>query len=95
MSMDEVKRFAADLNANWSLRSDAEKFEANSGRGKPPLARAVVFAAKKGYAFTLAEAAEFAKAQGTRLGLPVDDADLEAERFPHAGGVLGIITGDF
>lgn len=95
MSMDEVKRFADDLNADWSLRSDAEKFEANANRSKPPLARAVAFASKKGYAFTLAEGKEFAKAQGARLGLPVDDSDLEAERFPHAGGILGIITGDF
>lgn len=96
MSTSEIERLAANLNANWALRSDAEKFEANANQAVTPLGRLVLFASRRGYSFTLDEAKAFAKAQGERLGLTVTDADLERLRgFPHAGGVLGIITGDF
>ena len=94
--MSEIERFAADLNADWSLRDDAEKYEASANQSKTPLARAAAFAATKGYGFTLDEAKTFAKAKAEELGLSVTDADLErVDRFPHAGGVLGILTGDF
>ncbi len=94
--MSELERYAADLNADWSLRADAEKYEASANQAKTPLARAVAFASTKGYDFTLDEAKAFAKAKGTELGLSVTDEDLErVDRFPHAGGVLGILTGDF
>ncbi len=96
MSLSEVERFAAALNADSALRADAEKYEANASRDKTPLARAAAFAARKGYSFTIDEAKEFAKTRGEALGLPVTDADLDRVKgFPHAGGILGILTGDF
>lgn len=96
MSQSEVKRFADDLNKDWALRADAEKYEANANQDKTPLARAVTFAAHKGYRFTLDEAKDYAKAKGAELGLSVTDENLDLVRgFPHAGGILGIITGDF
>jgi hypothetical protein len=96
MSISEVDRFADDLNANWAFRADAEKYEANANQDKTPLARAVAFAARKGYSFTIDEAKEYVKAKGEELGLSVTDADLDLVRgFPYAGGILGIITGDF
>lgn len=96
MSISEVSRFADDLNANWAFRAEAEKFEANANQDKAPLARAVDFAARKGYSFTIDEAKEYAKAKGEELGLSVTDADLDLiSGFPYAGGILGIITGDF
>ena len=96
MSMSEVKRYADALNADWGLRGDAEKYEVSASRKKTLLERAVAFAAAKGYDFTLEEAKKFAKAKGVELNIRVTDADLERfDRFPHAGGLLGIITGDF
>ena len=96
MSLTEVARYAAALNANWSLRSDAEKYEANANQSKTPLERTVAFAASKGYDFTLDEAKDFAKTKAKQLGLSVTDYDLElVTGFPHAGGILGILTGDF
>jgi len=96
MSISEVGRFADDLNANWAFRADAEKYEANANQDKTPLARVVAFAARKGYSFTIDEAKEYVKAKGEELGLSVTDADLDLVRgFPYAGGILGIITGDF
>ena len=96
MSMSEVKRFADDLNARWSLRGDAEKYEADADSDITPLARAVAFAEGAGYSFTIDEAKDYAKEMGENLGLSVTDADLDRVRgFPHAGGILGIITGDF
>jgi hypothetical protein len=96
MSISEVDRFADDLNANWAFRADAEKYEANASQDKTPLARVVAFAARKGYSFTIDEAKEYVKAKGEELGLSVTDADLDLVRgFPYAGGILGIITGDF
>ena len=96
MSISEVDRFADDLNANWAFRADAERYEADANQNQTPLARAVAFAARKGYSFTIDEAKEYAKAKGEELGLSVTDADLDLVRgFPYAGGILGIITGDF
>ena len=97
MSISEVDRFADDLNANWAFRADAEKYEANANQDKTPLARVVAFAVRKGYSFTIDEAKEYVKAKGEEeLGLYVTDSDLDLVRgFPYAGGILGIITGDF
>jgi hypothetical protein len=96
MSISEVGRFADDLNTNWVFRADAERYEANANQDQTPLARAVAFAARKGYSFTIDEAREYAKTKGEELGLSLTDADLDLVRgFPHAGGILGIITGDY
>ncbi len=96
MSMSEVGRFAADLNGNWKLRADAEQFEARSNQNVPPLARAVAFAARKGYSFTFDEARDYAKAKGEEIGQSLSDGDFDrVAGFPCAGGVLGMITGDF
>ena len=96
MSMSEVKRFADALNANWALRAEAEKYEADANPDETPLARAVAFAGREGYSFTIDEAREYAKEMGEELGLSVSDSDLDrVTGFPYAGGILGIITGDF
>jgi hypothetical protein len=56
----------------------------------------IAFAAGRGYRFSLDEVREYAKAKGGELGFAIADADLDRVRgFPCAGGVLGIITGDF
>jgi len=96
MSISEVGRFADDLNANWAFRADAEKYEANANQDKTPLARVVAFAARKGYSFTIDEAKEYVKAKGEERGLPATAAAPHLARGPpSAGGILGIITGDF
>jgi len=96
MSISEVERFADDLNDNWAFRAEAEKYEANANQNKTPLVRVAAFAARKGYRFTVDEAKEYAKAKGEELGLLVTDADLDLVKgVPYAGGILGIITGDF
>lgn len=96
MSMSEVDRFARNLNTNWSLRAEAERYEAKADQNATPLARAVEFAANKGYSFTIVEAREYAKEKAEEAGLSISDADLDrVEGFPYAGGILGIITGDF
>lgn len=96
MSTSELDRFARDLNANWTLRGDAEKYESKSNQNNPPLVRMTAFATKQGYTFTIEEAKEYAKAKGKELGFHISDADLDrVTGFPYAGGVLGIITGDF
>lgn len=41
MSMPEVERFAASLNANRALWADAEKFEASANQSQTPLARMI------------------------------------------------------
>lgn len=96
MSMSEIDRFAASLNANLALRADAEKYEVSANRNETPLARMVAFAAREGYHFSIAEAKDYAKVKGEALGLTISDADLDRlNGFPYAGGILGIITGDF
>lgn len=96
MSMSEIDRFARHLNSNWSLRAEAESYETKADQKTTPLARAVVFAANKGYSFTINEAREYAKEKAEEAGLSITDADLDSvEGFPYAGGILGIITGDF
>lgn len=96
MSMSEIKRFADDLNANWALRADAEKYEVHANQDKTPLARAVAFARGKGYSFTIDEAKEYAKEMGETLGFSISDTELDrVSGFPYAGGILGIITRDF
>ena len=96
MSLSEIDRFARTLNANWGLRGDAEKYEVMANQKVTPLARVVAFATRKGYDFTIDEAREYAKTRALQLGLSVTDRDLDRiDRFPHAGGILGIITGDF
>lgn len=94
--MSEIERFAASLNANWALRADAERFEVGANQNETPLTRMVTFAARKGYNFSTAEAREYAKVKGEELGFSISDADLDRVKgFPYAGGILGIITGDF
>lgn len=96
MSESEVERFSRKLNTDWGLRADAEKHQAGGNQNLTPLARIVGFASSHGFDFTTAEAREFAKAKGEELGVPVRDEDLDRTRgFPWAGGILGIITGDF
>lgn len=96
MSMSEVSRFAGDLNANWAFRADAEKYESKSNQNKTPLTRVTAFATKRGYNFTIDEAKEYSKTKAEELGLHLSDADLDrVSGIPHAGGILGIITGDF
>jgi len=95
MSMNEVKRYATDLNSDWGLRADAEKYEANANPNKTPLERAVSFAEGRGYDFTIKEAKAYALIKGQEIGVSVSEQDFDRSSFPHAGGVLGIITGDF
>ena len=94
--MSEVERYAADLNKDWALRADAEKYDSSANRNKTPLERTVAFAALRGYRFTIEEAKEYALKKGEEIGVPVTENDLElVGAFPHAGGILGILTGDF
>jgi len=96
MSMSEVDRFARNLNTNWSLRTEAESYQAKASQNVTPLARVVMFAADNGYSFTIDEAREYAMEKAEEIGLSISDADLDrVEGFPYAGGILGIITGDF
>lgn len=95
MGMNEVKRYAAALNSNWSLRADAEKYDASANQNKSPLERAVAFANRRGYEFTAKEAKAYAINRGQEIGVSVSESDFDRASFPHAGGILGIITGDF
>ena len=76
MSIAEIERFAADLKSNAALRAEAEKAQADKSHATP-LARAVAFAASKGYAFTADEAKEHAKAKAKADGKVLTDAELD------------------
>jgi hypothetical protein len=75
MSTSEIERFAADLKSNEALRVEATKHEAEK-QHTTPLARAVSFAASKGYSFTVDEAKEHAKAKAAANGKILTDAEL-------------------
>ena len=81
MSMAEIERFAADLKSNEALRAEAEKAQADKSHATQ-MARAVAFAAGKGYAFTVDEAKAHAKARGKAAGKELTDAEL----YGVAGG---------
>ena len=72
MSIAEIERFAADLKSNEALRAEAGKAQAETSQATP-IDRAVAFAAGKGYAFTVDEAKEYAKAASKEL----TDAELD------------------
>jgi membrane protein involved in colicin uptake len=76
MSLAEIERFAADLKSNEALRAEAGKAQAEKSRANP-MARAVAFAASKGYAFTVDEARAHAKARARANGKELTDADLD------------------
>jgi hypothetical protein len=76
MSRSEVERFAADLKSNAALRAEAEKAQADKSHATR-LARAIAFAASKGYKFTLDEAKEHAKAKAKAAGRDLTDAELD------------------
>lgn len=76
MSIAEIERFAADLNANEALRAEAGKAQADKSHATP-LGRAVALAASKGYAFTVDEAKAHAKARARANGKELTDADLD------------------
>ncbi|HEY2750554.1 Nif11-like leader peptide family natural product precursor [Phenylobacterium sp.] len=76
MSMSECERFVADLQSNEALRAEAEKHAAERHH-ETPIARAVSFAASKGYAFTADEAKERIKAKAKAAGKTLTDAELD------------------
>ena len=75
MSLSEVERFAADLKSSEALRGEAEKHAAAKHNGTP-VARAVAFAASKGYAFTADHARAHIKANARAAGRQLTDAQL-------------------
>ena len=82
MSIAEIERFAADLKSNEALRGEAAKAPADQSQATP-VARAVAFAASKGYAFTVDEAKEHIKAKAKTAGKELTDAELDGV----AGGI--------
>jgi hypothetical protein len=76
VSLSEIERFAADLKSNGALRAEAEKAQADKSH-EATLARAVAFAASKGYAFTVDEAKAHAKATAKTSGKELSDAELD------------------
>ena len=82
MSIAEIERFAADLKSNEALRTEAEKAQADKSHATPT-DRMVAFAATKGYAFTVDELKEHAKARAKAAGKELTDAELDGV----AGGI--------
>jgi len=76
MSVHEIERFAADLKSNATLRAEAEKVQTEEVDGTL-LARAVAFAACKGYRFTVDEAKAHTKARARAVGRELGDAELD------------------
>ena len=76
MSIAEIERFAADLKSNEALRAEAAKAQAEKSH-ETPLARAVAFAAGKGYVFTADEAKEHIKVKADAAGKKLTDAELD------------------
>ena len=77
MSLSEVERFAADLKSSEALRAEAERHCAGK-HDETPVARAVAFAASKGYAFTAYHARAHIKANARAAGRELTDADLDS-----------------
>ena len=84
MSIDEIKRFGADLRSNATLKAEAEKAQADKSHA-PPFDRAVAFAASKGYIFTVEEVKARAKERAKADGKELTDAELDGV----AGGGCG------
>jgi Nif11 domain len=76
MSLQELERFAADLKSNAALRAEAEKAQTEEADGAL-LARAVSFAVRKGYRFTVDEAKAHTKARARAVGKELGDAELD------------------
>ena len=76
MSLQEIERFAADLRSDAALRAEAEKVQAEEAGGTL-LVRAVSFAARKGYRFTVDEAKAHTKARARAVGRDLVDAELD------------------
>jgi hypothetical protein len=76
MSLYEIERFAADLKSDAALRGEAEKVQTEESDGTL-LARAVAFAARKGYRFTVDEAKAHTKARARTVGKELGDAELD------------------
>ena len=76
MSLQEIERFAADLRSDAALRAEAEKVQSDDAEGTL-LARAVAFAAGKGYRFTVDEAKAHTKARARSIGRELGDAELD------------------
>jgi hypothetical protein len=76
MSQSEIKRFTVRLKSDKALRTEAEKAQAGKSR-ETRLARAVAFAASKGYAFTINEAKQHAQARAKVNGKEFTDAELD------------------
>jgi predicted ribosomally synthesized peptide with nif11-like leader len=76
MSIAEIERFAADLKSNEALRADAARAPSDASHAST-VELVVTFAASKGYAFTVNDVEEYAKARKL--------ADGELDRV--AGGV--------
>lgn len=77
MNLSEIERFTTDLKSDAILRAEAEKAQVNISCDTP-LARAVAFAATKGYAFTTDEAKKHAKAISKVNGKEFTDAELDS-----------------
>lgn len=76
MSLHEIERFAADLRSDATLRAEAERAQTDEADGTL-LARAVAFAARKGYRFTIDEAKTHTRARARAVGRELDDAELD------------------
>jgi hypothetical protein len=76
MSLHEIERFAADLKSDAGLRVEAERVQNEESDGTP-LARAIAFAARKGYRFTVDEAKAHTKARAKAVGKELGDAELD------------------
>jgi len=76
MSLHEIERFAADLRSDAALRTEAEKVQTEEADGTL-LARAVAFAAGKGYRFTVDEAKAHTRARARAVGKELGDAELD------------------
>jgi hypothetical protein len=76
MSVHEIERFAADLKSDAALRAEAEKVQSEEADGTL-LAKAVAFAARKGYRVTVDEAKAHTKARARAVGRELGDAELD------------------
>ena len=76
MTISEIERFTADMKTNEVLRLAAEKALAEASH-ETPLACAVTFAARKGYAFTVDEVKKHVTGKSKGLGKALTDAELD------------------
>src|SRR5262249_8488607 len=68
MSLSECERFAADLQSNAALRTEAQG---------TPLASLVALAVSRGYSITLEEARQHLRARPSAPGRVLSDAELD------------------